>query len=238
MLRDLIRSLLIAVLGIAALHTSIYPALVQAAVSPVQPLTVDSPMGALLDNAVARKIIEQHLPVLLSSAQIEQARGLSLRSLQQFAPSVIADSKLDAINAELARRKVVGTIQSTQSAEMAAAAARDAASREALTLVTIPLWDHGAPGAKGAQQSDIPALTVVRLDGATSFGTAMIVAPGGGYPGRAMGHEGRQVADLLAAQGITAFILRYRLCSYGYQHPTQLQDARCDGCAPTRRSTG
>ncbi len=220
---DLIRGFLIAILAVAALHAASHPA--QAAASPTQPLTVDSPMGALLDNAVARAIIEQHLPVLLSSAQIEQARGLSLRALQQFAPMVVTDDKLDAINAELAQRKVAGSIESIQAAEVAAAA-REAAFREALTLVTIPLWEHGAPGAKGTQPSDIPSLTIVRPDGATSFSTAVIVAPGGGYQALAMGHEGRQVADLLAAQGITAFILRYRLCPYGYQHPTQLHDAQ------------
>lgn len=224
---DLISGFLLAILGIAALLTTSHAALAQAAASPAQSLTVDSPMGALLDNAAARKIIQQHLPVLLSSPQIELARGLSLRSLQQFAPTVVTDDKLDAINAELAKRKVVGTIESMQSAEKAAAdAARAAAFREALTLATIPLWEHGAPGAKGEQPSDIPDLTVVRPDGATSFGTAVIVAPGGGYQGLALGHEGRQVADLLAAQGVTAFILRYRLCPYGYQHPTQLQDAQ------------
>jgi acetyl esterase/lipase len=42
-------------------------------------------------------------------------------------------------------------------------------------------------------------------------GTAVIVAPGGGFSWLSMGNEGWEVAEALAAQGITAFVLKYRL---------------------------
>lgn len=45
-------------------------------------------------------------------------------------------------------------------------------------------------------------------------GTAVIVAPGGGYRWLSMGNEGWEVAEALAEQGIAAFVLKYRL------HPT------------------
>ena len=45
-------------------------------------------------------------------------------------------------------------------------------------------------------------------------GTAVIVAPGGGYRWLSMGNEGWEVAKALAEQGIAAFVLKYRL------HPT------------------
>jgi acetyl esterase/lipase len=45
-------------------------------------------------------------------------------------------------------------------------------------------------------------------------GAAVIVAPGGGFRWLSMGNEGWEVAEALAAQGITAFVLKYRL------HPT------------------
>jgi acetyl esterase/lipase len=45
-------------------------------------------------------------------------------------------------------------------------------------------------------------------------GTAVIVAPGGGFRWLSMGNEGWDVAKALAAQGIAAFVLKYRL------HPT------------------
>lgn len=45
-------------------------------------------------------------------------------------------------------------------------------------------------------------------------GTAVIVAPGGGFRWLSMGNEGWEVAEALAKEGIAAFVLKYRL------HPT------------------
>ena len=45
-------------------------------------------------------------------------------------------------------------------------------------------------------------------------GTAVIVAPGGGFRWLSMGNEGWEVATALAERGIAAFVLKYRL------HPT------------------
>jgi acetyl esterase/lipase len=45
-------------------------------------------------------------------------------------------------------------------------------------------------------------------------GAAVIVAPGGGFRWLSMGNEGWEVAEALAARGIAAFVLKYRL------HPT------------------
>jgi acetyl esterase/lipase len=42
-------------------------------------------------------------------------------------------------------------------------------------------------------------------------GTAVIVAPGGGFRWLSMGNEGWEVAQALNAQGIAAFVLKYRL---------------------------
>ncbi len=42
-------------------------------------------------------------------------------------------------------------------------------------------------------------------------GAAVIVAPGGGFRWLSMGNEGWEVAEALAEQGITAFVLKYRL---------------------------
>ena len=48
----------------------------------------------------------------------------------------------------------------------------------------------------------------------TANGTAVIVAPGGGFRWLSMGNEGWEVAQALADKGIAAFVLKYRL------HPT------------------
>ena len=88
----------------------------------------------------------------------------------------------------------------------------------------IALWPDGAPGALGKQDQDIPTLTVYRADPALTNAAAMVIFPGGGYGGLA-GHEGKGYAEWLTPQGVTCFVVKYRLGSQGYRHPCMLQDA-------------
>jgi len=88
----------------------------------------------------------------------------------------------------------------------------------------FPLWPHGAPGALGTQDKDIPTLTPFLPDPAKATGAAMVICPGGGYEHLAP-HEGADYARFLNEQGIAGFVLQYRLGSGGYHHPAMLQDA-------------
>jgi acetyl esterase/lipase len=88
---------------------------------------------------------------------------------------------------------------------------------------TILLWPDGAPGALGTEDGDRPTLTIYRAR--QPSGASVVVAPGGGYGALASNHEGRQVANLLNAAGVTAFVLRYRL-GPRYHHPIELGDAQ------------
>ena len=88
---------------------------------------------------------------------------------------------------------------------------------------TILLWSDGAPGALGTEDADRPTLTIYRAR--QPSGASVIVAPGGGYSALASNHEGRQVANLLNAAGVTAFVLKYRL-GPKYHHPIELGDAQ------------
>jgi acetyl esterase/lipase len=87
----------------------------------------------------------------------------------------------------------------------------------------IPLWVAAAPGALGNEPKDIPTLTPYLVEGANR--PAVVVCPGGGYGGLA-GHEGHDYALWLNQQGISAFVLKYRLGSGGYRHPIMLGDAQ------------
>ncbi len=89
---------------------------------------------------------------------------------------------------------------------------------------TLLLWPAGAPGAKGDTAADKPQLTVFPPT-SNPTRTAVIVAPGGGYQNLAMEHEGYAEARWLAAHGIAAFVLRYRLGPV-YHHPVELGDAQ------------
>ncbi|MEO6394610.1 MAG: alpha/beta hydrolase fold domain-containing protein [Devosia sp.] len=57
----------------------------------------------------------------------------------------------------------------------------------------------------------IPTVTVHRPARGTSNGTALIVAPGGGFHFLMMEHEGHQMASWLTALGVTVLVLKYRL---------------------------
>lgn len=87
------------------------------------------------------------------------------------------------------------------------------------------LWPSGAPGAMGDDELDKPALWVFLPPDAKAVGTAVVVCPGGGYGHLAIGHEGKDVAEWLNAQGIAAFVLRYRLAPR-YMHPAPMQDVQ------------
>lgn len=89
----------------------------------------------------------------------------------------------------------------------------------------IPLWENGAPGANGKEPKDIP-LAMVRLPASDSPTGALVICPGGGYGGLAMGHEGNEIAEWANQMGLAAIICDYRHRGKGYGHPAPLQDAK------------
>ena len=89
----------------------------------------------------------------------------------------------------------------------------------------IPLYPGVAPGSENwnypersagtadrpqAQNIVRPVLLYYPADKATAVGTAMIVAPGGGFRTLMMSYEGVDVAKRLNQMGVDAFILKYR----------------------------
>jgi len=110
---------------------------------------------------------------------------------------------------------------------------------------TILLWPKGAPGMpatppiekaeergsaavhdRGLTGIARPRLEVFRP--ATPKGGAMLIMPGGGYSNVVVDKEGNEVARWLAEQGITCFVLSYRLPGEGWANPadTPLSDAQ------------
>jgi acetyl esterase/lipase len=109
---------------------------------------------------------------------------------------------------------------------LAAAACCQAASQ------VVPLWPEGVPDPKALGPEKFvngrisavsePALTVYPPTPDRASGTAIIVAPGGGYDHLAMVREGDEHARWLSALGVTVFVLKYRLNEFG--HPAPLRD--------------
>ena len=60
-----------------------------------------------------------------------------------------------------------------------------------------------------------PTLTVFKPSPELRNGTAVVVCPGGGFMALSINSEGNDVAKYLAAKGVTAFVLRYRIAHTG-----------------------
>ncbi len=114
------------------------------------------------------------------------------------------------------------------------------------------LWPKGAPGSEGEtasevfQSSDNPKLpkrfTVVHYPSIYAFlapkekanGMAVVVAPGGGHSQLVIDKEGWDIADWLNKNGISAFVLKYRLARAKDSHYTVQGDALADAARAMR----
>jgi len=98
---------------------------------------------------------------------------------------------------------------------------------DAIELGTGPLPGAEVPeswyrqyGSMFARNVTVATLTPFLPDPAKATGTAVIVAPGGGFRSLSMENEGWNVARALAERGVAAFVLKYRL----NQTPAGLDD--------------
>src|ERR1700709_794649 len=89
----------------------------------------------------------------------------------------------------------------------------------------VPLWPGEAPGQHAPTPADIPAVMVFKPEAGKENGAAIVICPGGGYGGLAS-HEGINVGEWCAKNGILGVVLRYRLGSANYHHPIELGDAQ------------
>ncbi|MEJ7647413.1 MAG: alpha/beta hydrolase [Chryseolinea sp.] len=64
-----------------------------------------------------------------------------------------------------------------------------------------------------------PTLTIFHADPSVANGTAIVIAPGGGFHFIAIDHEGTNIANWLTKKGITVFILKYRLVHISGHNP-------------------
>lgn len=60
-----------------------------------------------------------------------------------------------------------------------------------------------------------PTLTIFKPSPELKNGTAIVICPGGGFMALSIASEGTEVAKFLAAKGVTAFVLKYRLAHTG-----------------------
>ncbi|QVL34787.1 alpha/beta hydrolase [Telmatocola sphagniphila] len=94
------------------------------------------------------------------------------------------------------------------------------------TPIVVKLWPEGkVPGDKNSGPEKFtgkdgsrnltgitdPTISVFKAPAEKNTGTAIVIAPGGGYSVLAWDHEGLQVAEWLNSIGINAVLLKYRV---------------------------
>jgi len=67
--------------------------------------TEETDLGTILDNPATKAIVEKHIPGMTTNDQVDMARGMTLKAIQQYAPDEVTDERLKAIDAEFAKLK-------------------------------------------------------------------------------------------------------------------------------------
>lgn len=70
-----------------------------------------------------------------------------------------------------------------------------------------------------------PTLTLFKPDPALANGTSVVICPGGGFMALSIASEGTDVAKWLAAKGVTAFVLKYRIAHTGEDATQEFVDS-------------
>jgi len=60
-------------------------------------------IGTLLDNPATKAVIDKHMPGFSGNPQIDMARSMTLKQVQQFAGDQITDDVLAKVDADLAK---------------------------------------------------------------------------------------------------------------------------------------
>ncbi len=74
-----------------------------------------------------------------------------------------------------------------------------------------------------------PSLTVFKPSPELRNGTALVICPGGGFMALTINSEGNNVAKYVAARGVTAFLLKYRLAHTGEDATQEFDEMLKDG---------
>lgn len=64
--------------------------------------TAETDIGTLLDNPATKAVIDKHMPGFSGNPQIDMARAMTLKQIQQFAGDQITDEVLAKVDADLA----------------------------------------------------------------------------------------------------------------------------------------
>ncbi|MES2730148.1 MAG: alpha/beta hydrolase [Bacteroidota bacterium] len=88
------------------------------------------------------------------------------------------------------------------------------------TKETVFLWKKGSRNDQPNKLNERPLMDVYYPKNAPKKPyAAILICPGGGYQGLAKDHEGKQLAEFLAAHGIVSAVVLYRVNPYRFPAP-------------------
>jgi hypothetical protein len=64
--------------------------------------TADTDVGTLLDDPASKAVLDKNIPGFSANPQIQMARSMTLRQLQQFDSAALPDKLLASVDADLA----------------------------------------------------------------------------------------------------------------------------------------
>jgi para-nitrobenzyl esterase len=65
--------------------------------------TATTEIGTLLDDPAAKALLDKHIPGMSSNEQVDMARGMTLKDIQQYSPDQITDKVLADLDADFAK---------------------------------------------------------------------------------------------------------------------------------------
>ncbi len=65
--------------------------------------TSTTEIGTLLDDPAARAVLDKHLPGMTTNEQVDMARAMTLKDIQQYSPDQVTDEVLAKVDADLAK---------------------------------------------------------------------------------------------------------------------------------------
>jgi len=90
----------------AAAFAQTAPATAPAAAAATGYSVEDTDIGTLLDDPAAKAVIDKHIPGFSTKDQIDMARSMTLKGIQQYAPDMVTDKVLSDIQVDLSKLPV------------------------------------------------------------------------------------------------------------------------------------
>ncbi|MGR4866079.1 hypothetical protein [Caulobacter sp. LARHSG274] len=85
--------------------TSVNPATLPGAAQAAKFTTNDTPIGDILDNPAAKAVVARRLPEMMANDQVQMARGMTLKAVQQYSADTVTDKVLAEIDADFTKLK-------------------------------------------------------------------------------------------------------------------------------------